>query len=265
MRPAVSRRVPLALLIAAACAACDVSVGQLTARATDEWTHHYSLSPGGEIRIVNTNGRVEVEGTSASGVEVRAERIARAATETGARELLPRIVIREDVQPGRVTLETERMAGFMIGAAVEVRYHVRAPKQVVVNVANTNGAVTLTDLGGKAIVRTTNGAISAKNITGALEARSTNGGVNAEFASLGADAISMQTTNGALTIIVPDDAKANLSASWTNGGINIAPGLKLEVSEQSRRKFEGRLNGGGTAIQLRTTNGGIRIRERGQS
>jgi len=36
------------------------------------------------------------------------------------------------------------MSGIMIGAAFEVRYHVRAPKSAVVNVTNTNGQVSLT-------------------------------------------------------------------------------------------------------------------------
>jgi hypothetical protein len=61
---------------------------------------------------------------------------------------------------------------------------------------------------------------------------------------------------------VPEKAKANLSASWTNGGINVASLENLDVSEKSRRRFEGTLNGGGTPIELQTTNGGIRVRPR---
>src|SRR5262249_30094407 len=80
-------------------AACDVSIGDLTGRATDEWTRTYQLTPGGEIRITNTNGRIDVEPADGAAVEVKAEKIARAATDEGARELLPRITIREDVKP----------------------------------------------------------------------------------------------------------------------------------------------------------------------
>ena len=101
-----------------------VARGSLSAQATDEWTHTYPLTAGGEVQIVNTNGRIEVEGVDGSTVEVRAERIARGATDAAARELLPRIVIKEDVKPDRVTIETERMSGIMIGAGFEVRYHV---------------------------------------------------------------------------------------------------------------------------------------------
>jgi hypothetical protein len=122
MAVAVSRRVASFVLpLSVALAGCDVSLGNLSARATDEWTHTYPLTAGGEVRIVNTNGRIDVEGVDGSTLEVRAERIARGATDSAARELLPRIVIKEDVKPDRVTLETERMSGIMIGAGFEVR------------------------------------------------------------------------------------------------------------------------------------------------
>src|SRR4029077_14734853 len=43
---------PLVVLLAA----CDLHVGNLGARVTDEWTHTYPLARGGEVRIENTNG-----------------------------------------------------------------------------------------------------------------------------------------------------------------------------------------------------------------
>jgi hypothetical protein len=248
------------LLVAIGAAACHV--GPLQGRATDEWTHHYTLAPGGEIRIVNTNGRIDVDAIDGADVEIRAERIARATTDAGARELLPRISIKEDISPNRVSVETERISGIMIGAAYEVRYHVRAPKRAVVNVSNTNGAIALTGLAGNVMVRTTNGGINAKGLTGGLEARTTNGGLTVDMASIGPEKISMHTTNGGVTLLLPDSAKADVSASWTNGGISVSPELMIDVSEQSRRRFEGRLNGGGTPIDLQTTNGGIRLRPR---
>ena len=124
---------PLSVLaVIAAAAGCDMSLGHLTGRATDEWTRSYQLTPGGEIHIGNTNGRIEITGVEGTTVEVKAERIARAATDAGARELLPRIGIKEDVKPDRIAIDTERMSGIMIGASFEVRYTVRAPKTAVV-------------------------------------------------------------------------------------------------------------------------------------
>jgi hypothetical protein len=263
MDGSVSRRLGVLLLpVALVLSACDMSLAHLTARATDEWNRSYPLAPGGEVRIVNTNGKIEIEGVDGSTVEVRAERIARGATDTAARELLPRIVIKEDVTPDRVSLETERMSGILIGVSFEVRYHVRAPKDAVVKVTNTNGQVALTTLSGDVTAQTTNGGVNGKALSGAVDARSTNGGVTIDMASVGSGRIAMRTTNGGVTLTLPETAKADISASCTNGGINVNSLDKLEITESSRRKLEARLNGGGAPIELRTTNGGIRVRPR---
>jgi hypothetical protein len=263
MDVAMSRRFAVFVLpLAVALAGCDVSLGNLSARATEEWTHTYPLTAGGEIRIINTNGRIDIEGVDGTTLEVRAERIARGATDSAARELLPRIVIKENVAPDRVSLETERMNGIMIGAGFEVRYHVRAPKNALVNVTNTNGQVSVVGISGKVVAHTTNGGVKGTALTGGVDARSTNGGVSVDMASVGPERISLETTNGGVTLMLPEQAKATVSASCTNGGISVGSLDNFEVSEKSRRHLEGRLNGGGTEIELQTTNGGIRLRSR---
>jgi hypothetical protein len=245
---------PLALLLAG----CDL--GNLSAHATDEWTHTYPLAAGGEVRIVNTNGKIEIEGVEGTTLEIRAERIAKGATESAAQELLPRIVIKEDAKPDRVTVETERMSGIMIGAGFEVRYHVRAPKNAVLNIRNTNGQVAIDGMSGKVVAHTTNGGVKGTKLSGGVDAESTNGGVSVEMAAVGADPISLETTNGGVTLELPDKAKATVSASCTNGGISVGSLDNFEVTEKSRRHLEGKLNGGGTSIELQTTNGGVRLR-----
>jgi len=260
-RFAASLALPLALLLGA----CDMSLGNLAGRATDEWTRSYPLTAGGEVRIGNGNGSIEVEAVEGSTVEVRAERIAKAATDTGAQELLPRITIKEDVKPDLVSIETERMNGIMLGANFEVRYHVRAPKTAVIDLTNTNGAVLVTGSSGRVAAKTTNGSVTTRNLTGAVDARTTNGSVNVDVASVGSGRIALRTTNGSVTLRVPDNAKADVLATWTNGGINVSDDVKIDVTERSRRRFEGKINGGGPLIELQTTNGGIRIRPRGDS
>ena len=263
MDRAVSCRVAaLALPLTVLLAVCDLSLGNLSARATDEWSHTYPLTPGGEIRIVNSNGLIDVEGVDGSTVEVRAERIAKGSTEAAAKELLPRIVIKEDAQPDRVSIETERMSGIMIGAGFEVRYHVRAPKNALVNVTNTNGLVSVKGLAGKVVAHTTNGGVKGSSLSGGVDARTTNGGVTIDMASLGADPIRLETTNGGVSLALPEKAKATVTASCTNGGISVGSLDNFEVSEKSRRRLEGKLNGGGTSVELHTTNGGVRLRSR---
>ena len=142
-----------------------------------------------------------------------------------------------------------------------MRYHVRAPKSVVVNGSNTNGVITLKSRSGRVTAHTTNGGVRGNGLSGGVDASTTNGGVDVEFASIGADRISLHTTNGGVTVDLPEDAKADVVATCTNGGISVS-GVKMQVTEQSRRRVEGKMNGGGTPIELSTTNGGIRIRSR---
>ncbi len=264
MDRAVSRRVAvLALPLTVAAGRCDLSLGNLSARATDEWTHTYPLTAGGEVRIVNTNGRIEVEGVDGSTVEVRAERIAKGATEAAAQELLPRIVIKEDVKPDRVSLETERMSGIMIGAGFEVRYHVRAPKNALVNVTNTNGLVDRDRArrqGRRAHHqrrREGHGADAAASTRARPTAASPS-----RWRRSGRIRSRWRRPTAASSLALPEQAKATVTASCTNGGISVGSLDNFEVTEKSRRHLEGKLNGGGTAVELHTTNGGVRLRSR---
>jgi putative adhesin len=257
----MARRLYLSVLASAVLSGC-VGNFALNGRATDEWTRTYQLSPGGEVRIGNTNGRIDVEAGDGNTVEVKAERIAKATTDGAAEELLPRIKIEEDIKPDRIDVHTTHLSGIMVGASIEVRYHVRAPKGAKVHVTNTNGIVSVEGLAGDVEAHTTNGGVRASNLTGALDASTTNGGVTADFATVEHD-IKLTTTNGGVSIGLPDSAKANVVATCTNGGISVN-GVKMEVTEQSRRRVEGKMNGGGVTIELKTTNGGIRIRGRGE-
>ena len=171
-------------------------------------------------------------------------------------------VVTPESTPDRVSLETERMNGIMIGAGFEVRYHVRAPKNAFVNVTNTNGQVVVNALAGKVAAHTTNGAVKGTNLTGGVDGQSTNGSVSIDMASTGSERISLETTNGSVTLMLPEKAKATVSASVTNGGINVGSLDNFDVTEKSRRHLEGKMNGGGAPVELHTTNGSIRLRSR---
>jgi Putative adhesin len=248
----------LALPVASVMASGCGPLGPLQGRASDTWTHTYPLSKTGEVTIVNVNGKVDVEGVDGSTLEVQAERIARGATEQLARDLLPRVPIEEHATPDFVSIETKRIGGFLIGASFEVRYHVKAPRTATVRATTVNGGVTVTAMDGKVIAQTTNGGVVATQITGGIEARTVNGGVRVQLASLGGGSVELTTVNGGVRLALPETSKATISATWVNGGITTS-GLQFEVKEQSKRHFEGRLNGGGASIDLKTVNGGIRL------
>lgn len=247
-----------AAVVALSVSACGFPTGPFNAKASDVWSRTYTLSKTGEVSIANVNGSIEVECADGSMVEVQAERIARAATDQLAQELLPKIPINDRSTPDLVFVETGRINGILIGASYEVRYHVKAPRGVVVRASNVNGGVSVRGLAGRTTARTTNGGVEAKDISGSLEARTVNGGVRASFTALSAHDITLSVVNGGIRVFLPESAKATVNASWVNGGIQTS-GLKFDVRDSGKRHFEGLLNGGGTLITATTVNGGVSV------
>jgi hypothetical protein len=252
-----------AVLAAAASAGCDIVTADFKTKETAEWRKTYQLQPGGRVEVTNVNGRIDVEPSQGNSVEVIAQKSARGATSEAAKQALDRIQITEDASPAGIRIETklQRTGGLFNHGGLEVSYTVRVPAGAEVRFSTVNGGIDLAGLTGRIKAETTNGGIKARDVTGAIDASTTNGGVDVELAQLAEGGAKLGCTNGGIKLHLPSDSKATISASIVNGGITTN-GLQLETTESTRRRLEGRLNGGGARIELEGTNGGIRIESR---
>jgi hypothetical protein len=266
-----ARGILLAVTMVAAAgvgAACDLNVaggnlnvGLASGKATDAWSREYTLAAGGRVEVVNINGSVTVE-PSADGqkVEIRAERMAKASSDEGARELLKQIEIHEETGPDSIRIETRapKVRGL---SGHEVKYTVRVPASAVVAARTTNGGVQLARLPNDVVARAQNGGVKGEDVSGHVDASTTNGGVSMSFSSLPSSGeISLETTNGGVSLTLPRTANADISARVVNGGVRVSEDLPLTVTgERNRRRLDGRLNAGGSRVALVTTNGGIHI------
>jgi hypothetical protein len=264
MRTVRVRRTLLAFGLALACVGCDVSVGDggfnvalASGKATDEWTRQYQVAAGGKIEVRNINGAVTIEPADGERVEVRAERMARAGSDEAAKELLKRIEIQEDVKPDSVRIQTK--APSVWGReGHEVKYFVKVPASIRVEAHTTNGGIRMANLPNQLNVSSVNGGVEGERLSGHVDASTTNGGVQIRLDALSADGVELAAVNGGIELELPKASKADISARVVNGGIQ-ADNLSLETTAQSRRHLEGRVNGGGSRVELSTTNGGVRI------
>lgn len=228
-------------------------------RAQDEWNRTYQLGSGARLEIVNINGRITADASDGSAVEVRAERTARATSDESAKDLLARIDMREEVGDSRVRIEV-RAPRVTVGGH-QIRWTVRVPKGVSVDLRTVNGGVRMSGLDGDVRARSTNGGVNGRALRAtALDASVTNGGVDIQMALAPASGtFELQSVNGGVSLALPDTSRADITARCVNGGISVS-GLDLQLEgEQSRRRVQGRLNGGGARIGLETTNGGVRL------
>lgn len=250
-------------IAAAAVAGCELHRGvALEGRAADEWTRSYPLAPEGEVQIVGGRGSVDVQGGSGSTVEVRAERIVTAATDAAARELVPRIEIREDIAPDKIVLQTQGLGGIVIGVEIDVNYHLKVPANARLRVRAANGAVTVADMSGRVVISSANGEVVGRNLRGGVDARAVNKSLTIGLAAFGSDPVDLRATNGHVELTLPADTNASFDANCNNGTIDVM-NLRLEpVGEQTKRRVRGRLNAGGTPINITTVNGDIHVRPR---
>lgn len=239
---------------------CDLAMADLRQKETAEWRKTYELQPGGHVEIGNINGKIDVQPAAGNTVEVVAIKSARAASSEAAREALGRIEIQESVSPADVRIQTRMQRGGALfnSGNLQVEYTVRVPAGANVKLVTVNGGIEITGLKGPVTAETTNGGIKARDISGPIDASTTNGGVDVDLVQLSEPGVKLGCTNGGIRLRLPTDAKATISARITNGGID-ASGLQLETTESSRRRLDGRLNGGGIRIDIEGTNGGIRI------
>jgi hypothetical protein len=263
-----SARIAVVIVAAMSLAACDIAIdghggldfGVAAGKAQDQWSRSYKVAPGGRLELINVNGRITAEPAEGTEIELRAERTAKAATDDGAKDLLERIEMREEVGADRVRVEVRppRTSG---PSGHEFKWTVRVPRGIAVDLRTVNGGVRLQGLDGEVRARSTNGGITGVALAAtAVDASVTNGGVEIELArAVSSGTFQLEAVNGGVEIKLPQDSKADISGRCVNGGISVSDLTVDVMGEQSRRRLDGTLNGGGAKISLETVNGGVRV------
>ncbi len=180
-------------LVCLAVAGCDMHHGApLEGRASDEWTRTYTLDPGGEFQVVGAVGSIDVKAGSGSTIDVRAERIVRARTDAAAQPMVTHVRIGEDVASDKIVLRSDGLGGIVVGAEVEVNFHITVPAATRLRLRATGGDITLADVTGAVVASSTNGGIVGKGLGGGVDARSTNGPITIDLAALSRDPVDLQ-------------------------------------------------------------------------
>ena len=261
-----------------------LATASVQAAVTEEETIEQTvdLAASGRVEVETTNGSIRVETWDRDQVRVVAHKKARSSSGAAASELLEAIEVRIRELGGTVRVEAElprlRSGWFGGGSSASVAFELTIPAGAELEATSSNGAIDVRDLGAPARLETQNGSIEADGVQGALQAFSsngrisaydvhgavraetTNGAIKAEISTvdLGED-VEMKTSNGSVELRLNSGVAASVYARTRNGSVSSDfPG---GIQGERRRTLELDLNGGGPRVELRSTNGSIKLRE----
>ena len=239
-----------------------LAAGRLFASVTEEETFSYKLDDGGRFSLSNVNGSVVVTGGGGDSVEIIATKKA------DNQEDLDKIEIEISHSAAEIVVETELGESnrwFSHGNnSGSVKYEVIVPVSTHLDSVETvNGNVNISGVSGKVVAESVNGDLEVSDLAGDVGLSTVNGSIEAEFSRLeDQQRVNMETVNGRVSIDLPENADADISADTLNGGINASDfGLETEKGFVGS-DLNGKIGNGGARVNIDTVNGSIKIRRK---
>ena len=135
--------------------------------------------------------------------------------------------------------------------------------------ANTDGNATIKTSGGSikinqhkgdVLAKTSGGSISVEAVEGQVQARTSGGSVNARLSKITGEC-RLETSGGGINVGVPSSAALDIDAKTSGGSVQSELPLATTATEKRRSALQGKLNGGGTPLYLRTSGGSIQLKK----
>jgi DUF4097 and DUF4098 domain-containing protein YvlB len=251
--------------------------GDLTVTSDDEIARaeeSFALPATGPAKITGArNGGIWIVGSQGAQIEVDACKIAVAASQARAQELLAGIKVQQ--QSGTVTATGT-------GSRWHVYFIVRAPRGSTISADTSNGPLSIRDAEGTFTMQAQNGPVSIANARGTVNATTVNGPISLKG---GAGEFALRAQNGPLSIKLDGAAwdGAGLTGETRNGPLSLTvprgyrTGVLVEADGHSpmrcsrcpdarktwdddQRRIE--FGGGPQIIKLTTSNGPVSVEQR---
>jgi hypothetical protein len=219
-----------------------------------------STMPAGPLTVdAGQNGGIVVEGWDGSDIRVRAVVQGSARDAARAREIASQVQVQSG--GGRVYAtgpELERREWW------SVSYRINVPRKNDLDLRANNGGITIVSVNGNMRFDTTNGGVKLQDIGGRVNGTTRNGGLNVMLSGdrWDGEGLDVETSNGGVTLNLPENYNAELETRTVNGGLRIDFPVTVQGDLTGRRGLNTTLGAGGPLVRVRTTNGGVKIARR---
>jgi hypothetical protein len=226
-------------------------------RACD--VREYTL-PAGPLTVdAGRNGGIRVAGWDRNEILVQAIVTASARREEDARQLASQVQVQAG--GGRVSSSGPETTGRQWWS---VSYRINVPRRNDLELNANNGGISIADVNATIRFDTTNGGVDLRGLGGDVRGETRNGGLKVALDGDRWDGtgLDVQTSNGGVTLSVPDGYNAELTTRTVNGGFRSDIPMTLQGELSPRRGIQTTLGSGGAPVSVRTTNGGVRVNRR---
>jgi DUF4097 and DUF4098 domain-containing protein YvlB len=145
-----------------------------------------------------------------------------------------------------------------------VSYRISVPRRNDLDLRANNGGITIAGVSGNIKFDTNNGGVNLSDLAGTVRGETHNGGLTVRLSGRQWDGegLDVETTNGGVTLSIPNGYNAQLETRTVNGGFRFDYPLTIQGELSPQRGINTTLGSGGAPIRVRTTNGGLRINQR---
>ncbi|HYS55858.1 MAG TPA: DUF4097 family beta strand repeat-containing protein [Thermoanaerobaculia bacterium] len=195
---------------------------------------------GGDIRVANLQGEAQVK-TSGGGID------------------LGRI-------DGKVLARTSGGNVSLEGSSANVDLHTSGGG---IRIGDVNGSVTAKTSGGSIeirraagdlLARTSGGGITIGEADGTVDAQSSGGSIKAHLAQQPRADSRLSTSGGGITLSIAPHVAVDLDAHTSGGDVDTDVPVTL-LGRQDESSLQGKINGGGPKLFLRSSGGNIHVRK----
>lgn len=231
----------------------------------DRWEWRGSVTTTQQVWIRNTNGPIQVVAGTGDVLEVISEKSWR-RSDPGDVEMVVipsargvTICALWPSRDGECADGGEYRQSHVRRNDVAVRFTVKLPRGVPLDVQTINGEVSIDGASGAITAETVNGPVHLGAASGPAKVSTVNGSIDAAMRALPSGDIELETVNGSISVRLPDHPNAVLDAETVNGKVETEFPVQLS-GKISPRRVRGTLGSGGTILRLNTVNGSIRVR-----
>jgi hypothetical protein len=220
-----------------------------------------STMPAGALNVdAGQNGGISIEGWDRNEIRVRAVVQASAREASEARALAGQV----QVQAGGGRVYATGPDNNRNREWWSVSYRINVPRKNDLDLRASNGGITIVGVSGNMRFDTTNGGVKLEDIGGRVNGETRNGGLNVTLSGSRWDGegLDVETSNGGVTVSIPEGYNAEFETRTVNGGLRIDFPITVQGELTGRRGLSTTLGAGGPLIRARTTNGGVTVRRR---